>query len=282
MYLVPDLQANITGGKGHQRRHSRFIEMITSAIRRSWQRLSLPPSYGLEARYRALWEQTRGPALKVFRTPRTGLSSVPKDSDPANPSVKTAGGDGEKLPALEGDPWPGRYFADSRDPLQHPLAPLSTEEMQERREHMEKVQISTKPPVYIRKLTADGQAFAIGSRKRSRAKVWLRTGSGKIVVNGRPWVDYFQRLDHRDKILRPFGLLDMMGKMDVTCDVLGGGQTGQAEAMRHAISRALQNWDPLFRPTLKENGLLTRDSRAVESKKYGRKKARKAFQWVKR
>lgn len=173
-------------------------------------------------------------------------------------------------------------FPDPRDPLQHPLASLADEEIQQRQEHLEKVKINTKPPVYKRKVDADGQAFAIGSRKRSKAKVWLRSGTGQIVVNGRPWVDYFNRLDHRDKILKPFGLLELIGKMDVTCEIRGGGTTGQAEALRHGLSRALQNWDPLFRPTLKENGLLTRDSREVEPKKYGRKKARKAFQWVKR
>lgn len=256
--------------------------MITTAMRRSWEGLRLPLSHCLQVRYRTFWGEARAHTLKVFRTPRSGFSSVPKDLDPGNRSTKSSQNDDGNLQVLEGDALARHYFPDPQDPHQHPLAPLSVEEMQERREHLEKVQISTKPPIYRRKVSADGQAFAIGSRKRSKAKVWLRTGSGSIVVNGRPWVDYFQRLDHRDKILRPFGLLNLMGKMDISCEVLGGGTTGQAEAVRHAISRALQNWDPLFRPTLKENGLLTRDRREVECKKYGRKKARKAFQWVKR
>lgn len=160
--------------------------------------------------------------------------------------------------------------------------PLSEEELQQRQEHLEKVRVDTKPRLYRQILTPDGRAHAIGSRKRSRAKVWIGHGDGTITVNGRPWVEYFRRIDHRDKILRPFALVSLVGRMDMTCEVRGGGPTGQAEAVRHSAARALQNWDPLFRPTLKKNGLLTRDPREVESKKYGRKKARKAFQWVKR
>lgn len=173
-------------------------------------------------------------------------------------------------------------LVDSRDPLKHPLASLSTEEMQQRHEYWKKVQSINRPPVYEKKVDENGEAFAIGSRKRSRAKVWIRNGTGQIVVNDRPWVDFFYRLDLRDKILHPFGLVGLMGQMDVRCRVDGGGPKGQAEAVRHAVARALQNWDPTFRSVLKSNGLLTRDSREVESKKYGRKKARKAFQWVKR
>lgn len=154
--------------------------------------------------------------------------------------------------------------------------------MQERQDHLQKVQVNSKPRVYQQILTPDGRAYAIGSRKRSKAKVWIGNGDGTITVNGRSWVEYFHRIDHRDKILRPFVLVDLVGKMDVTCKVRGGGPTGQAEAMRHGVARALQNWDPQFRPTLKKDGLLTRDPREVESKKYGRKKARKSFQWVKR
>lgn len=169
-------------------------------------------------------------------------------------------------------------FADPRDPKQHPLASLSTEEMQQRQEYWKKVQSENKPTVYKQKINENGEAFAIGSRKRSKAQVWIRNGTGQIVVNDRPWVDYFYRLDLRDKILHPFGLLGLMGKMDVKCRVIGGGPKGQAEALRHGIARALQNWDPLYRPALKSEGLLMRDSREVESKKYGWKKARTAFQ----
>lgn len=173
-------------------------------------------------------------------------------------------------------------FPNLRNPHEHPLVPLSEEEMQERQKHLQKVQVDNKPRVYQQILTPDGRAYAIGSRKRSKAKVWIGDGDGTLTVNGRPWIEYFYRIDHRDKILRPFALVGLIGKMDVTCEVRGGGSTGQAEAVRHGVARALQNWDPQFRPTLKKEGLLTRDPREVESKKYGRKKARKSFQWVKR
>lgn len=168
-----------------------------------------------------------------------------------------------------------------RDPTRHPLASLSTTGKHEQVDRQGKAR-NEGSSVYRRRVDQHGQSFALGSRKRSRAKVWIRDGSGEITVNGRQWVDYFARLDHRDKILYPFTLVGLTGKLDVSCTVAGGGVTGQAEAIRHGIARALQNRDPLLRPTLKAHGMLTRDSREVESKKYGRKKARKAFQWVKR
>ena len=122
----------------------------------------------------------------------------------------------------------------------------------------------------------------MGRRKRSVAHIHLREGTGCITVNGLPWVDYFPRIDQRDKILRPLSLLGVVARYDVDCRVFGGGTNGQTEAVRHGIARALQVCDPHMRPTLKADGLLTRDSRVVEKKKYGRKKARKSFTWVKR
>lgn len=171
-------------------------------------------------------------------------------------------------------------FPDPRDPHQSPLADLSLEETQE-----ELHRRATRRPVhptYVREVNEDGDAFAIGRRKRSEAKVWLREGTGRIVINNRDWIDFFPRVDHRDKIIRPIDLLGMLGKMDLNCRVRGGGINGQSEALRLGIARAMQKWDPLMRPSLKRDGLLKRDSRIVESKKSGRKKARKSFQWVKR
>lgn len=101
-------------------------------------------------------------------------------------------------------------------------------------------------------------------------------------MNQRPFVDYFPRIDHRDRLIRPLLIAGMLGKMDIECQVKGGGPTGQAEAIRHAVARAVLKWDPVWRAPLKKDGLLTRDPREVESKKYGKKKARKSFQWVKR
>lgn len=144
------------------------------------------------------------------------------------------------------------------------------------------MQASQKSKVYVRKLNEAGEAEATGRRKRSRAQIWLSDGNGQITVNDRPWIEYFRRIDQRDKILRPLDVLGIVGSMNIRCDVRGGGMNGQAEAIRHGIAKALQNWNPAVRPALKSDGLLTRDSRVVESKKYGKKKARKSFQWVKR
>ncbi|CAN8075659.1 unnamed protein product [Agarophyton chilense] len=173
-------------------------------------------------------------------------------------------------------------FPDPNDPSQNPLAQLTAEEVKTAESYWKKVQSSQQRPEYHQKLNEHGEAHAIGRRKRSRAKIWLSDGEGRILINDRSWVEYFPRIYHRDKVLRPLDLLGIIGKMDVRCDVRGGGLNGQAEAIRHGIARALQNWDPNMRPMLKTNGLLTRDSRVVEPKKYGRKKARKSFQWVKR
>ncbi|DAZ96973.1 TPA: hypothetical protein N0F65_012105 [Lagenidium giganteum] len=108
------------------------------------------------------------------------------------------------------------------------------------------------------------------------------TGRRTIMVNGKDLVDYFVRDTYREDILKPFSVVGMVGQFDVVANVTGGGLTGQSGAVRHGISRALQHFDPLHRPALKKEGLLTRDPRMVERKKPGQPKARKKFQWVKR
>ncbi|ETV81372.1 hypothetical protein H257_05909 [Aphanomyces astaci] len=131
-----------------------------------------------------------------------------------------------------------------------------------------------------------GRAYGTGRRKTSSARVWVKRnendGHGTIRVNKMDLVDYFARDAHRHDILLPFLEIDHLGNFDVYCTVKGGGLSGQAGAIRHGISRALEKFNPDFRPALKGAGFLTRDSRMVESKKTGRKKARKSFQWVKR
>lgn len=134
----------------------------------------------------------------------------------------------------------------------------------------------------VRKVDAAGMAHGVGKRKTSVARVWIREGAGHIMVNRRPFDAYFTTLHRRNDLITPFLVTDTLGKFDVMAAVEGGGITGQAQAMRHGIARALQHWEPEMRPELKAAGLLTRDSRIVERKKPGRKKARKAFQWVKR
>ena len=123
---------------------------------------------------------------------------------------------------------------------------------------------------------------AIGRRKASVARIYLKKGKGNITVNGKDLKDYFPVSTMQYKIEQPFKILNIDKKFDLSISVVGGGNTGQAEAIRLAISRALCDVDSENRTLLKSNGLLTRDSRVVERKKPGQKKARKKFQWVKR
>lgn len=132
------------------------------------------------------------------------------------------------------------------------------------------------------KLDSKGRAYGTGRRKDAVARVWVARGNGKIIVNGRDIAVYFARGTQRLVINQPFELSSRTGQFDVMCHVSGGGLSGQAGAVRHGISRALVNFEPALRAVLKKAGLLTRDSRVVERKKYGRHKARRSTQWVKR
>ena len=124
--------------------------------------------------------------------------------------------------------------------------------------------------------------YATGRRKKSIAKVWLKKGSGQIYVNGKLFSDYFSNENHKMLIVRPFEIINQSTQYDVRCSVKGGGHTGQAGAMVHGISKALVKFDESYKSTLKTEKLTTRDSRAVERKKPGRKKARRSFQFSKR
>ncbi|KAI3431266.1 hypothetical protein D9Q98_004328 [Chlorella vulgaris] len=135
---------------------------------------------------------------------------------------------------------------------------------------------------WVRRLDPSGRALGVGKRKTSVALVWLKEGSGHMMINRRPYDSYFPDMLRRNDLLAPFLVTGTLGRFDIMVRVTGGGQTGQSQAVRHGIARALQNWEPAMRPPLKVAGLLTRDSRIVERKKPGLKKARKAFQWVKR
>jgi len=123
---------------------------------------------------------------------------------------------------------------------------------------------------------------SVGRRKRAVARIFLKNGTGKLIVNERPIEEYFKRMVYIQEILKPFKLTNTEGKYDAIINVRGGGTTGQAEAIRHGIARALLKINPDFKPILKKNGLLTRDPREVERKKYGQPKARKKFQFSKR
>jgi small subunit ribosomal protein S9 len=132
------------------------------------------------------------------------------------------------------------------------------------------------------RLDAKGRAYATGKRKNAVARVWLKPGTGKITVNDRDSPIYFARPVLRMLISQPFAIVNRAGQYDVNCTVSGGGLSGQAGAVRHGISKALLNYEPGLRPALKAQGFLTRDSRVVERKKYGKAKARRSFQFSKR
>jgi small subunit ribosomal protein S9 len=137
-------------------------------------------------------------------------------------------------------------------------------------------------PKYVQKIDKQGRAYATGKRKDAVARVWIKPGPGKILVNTRAVEVYFARPVLRMLIQQPFVAANRAGSYDVTCTVSGGGLSGQAGALRHGISRALTYFEPELRGPLKKGGFLTRDSRVVERKKYGRKKARRSFQFSKR
>ncbi len=124
--------------------------------------------------------------------------------------------------------------------------------------------------------------YATGRRKRSIAKVWIKKGSGKIFVNGKDMIEYFKRPAHQMIVTKPLETINVMSQYDVKCNVRGGGLSGQAGAIIHGMSRALVNMDNSLKKTLKKNKFTTRDSRKVERKKYGRRKARRSFQFSKR
>ncbi len=132
------------------------------------------------------------------------------------------------------------------------------------------------------KAAAELKCYGTGRRKNAIARVWVTRGHGKIVVNGKTLEDYFARPVLRMIINQPFAALDRVGNFDVHCTVVGGGLSGQAGAVRLGISRALDQYDEVFHTALRKGGFLTRDSRVVERKKYGRAKARRSFQFSKR
>ncbi len=137
-------------------------------------------------------------------------------------------------------------------------------------------------PLREQELDKQGRAYATGRRKDATARVWLKPGTGKVTVNGKDQEVYFARPTLRLIIDQPFAITDRQGQYDVVATVKGGGLSGQAGAVKHGISQALTKYEPALRSTVKAAGFLTRDSRVVERKKYGRAKARRSFQFSKR
>ena len=141
---------------------------------------------------------------------------------------------------------------------------------------------ASEAPVHVQKLDAQGRAYATGKRKDAIARVWIKPGTGKITVNKKDYVAYFARPVLQLILRQPIMLTNREGQYDVVATVSGGGPSGQAGALRHGLSKALTHYEPELRGILKKEGFLTRDSRVVERKKYGRRKARRSFQFSKR
>jgi small subunit ribosomal protein S9 len=137
-------------------------------------------------------------------------------------------------------------------------------------------------PKHVQKKDKYGRAYATGKRKNAVARVWIKPGSGKVSVNGRALEVYFARPVLRMLMQQPLGVAKRVGQYDITVTVAGGGLSGQAGAVRHGLAKALTYYEPDLRPALKKEGFLTRDSRVVERKKYGKRKARRSFQFSKR
>ena len=137
-------------------------------------------------------------------------------------------------------------------------------------------------PVHVQKLDKHGRAYATGKRKDAIARVWVKPGSGKIVVNDKEFAAYFARPVLQMILQQPIVAANRNGQYDIIATVQGGGLSGQAGAVRHGISKALTCYEPALRGVLKKGGFLTRDSRTVERKKYGKAKARRSFQFSKR
>tara|TARA_Y100001968_G_C19038848_1_gene563461 strand:- start:31 stop:468 length:438 start_codon:yes stop_codon:yes gene_type:complete len=127
-----------------------------------------------------------------------------------------------------------------------------------------------------------GRAYSTGRRKSSVARVWIKRGSGSVKINGKDEKEYFPSKSHRLLLNQPLVTVERKSELDISCTVFGGGLSGQAGAIRHGISRALINFEPSLRKNLKTKGFLTRDSREVERKKYGKAKARRSYQFSKR
>ncbi len=141
---------------------------------------------------------------------------------------------------------------------------------------------NTEDKTIEKKVDSLGRAYSTGKRKTSIARVWIKRGSGNIKINGKDEKDYFASKSHRILLNQPLVFSERKSEIDVICTVVGGGLSGQAGAIRHGIARALVNFEPDLRKNLKTKGLLTRDSRIVERKKYGKAKARRSYQFSKR
>lgn len=147
---------------------------------------------------------------------------------------------------------------------------------------LEKIKPSEEKKEVTSKIDSSGRTYGTGRRKNAVARVWIKPGNGNIVVNGKSAFEYFARPVLQALVLQPFSIVNRIGRYDIFCTVRGGGLSGQAGAVRHGITRALVDYEPELRSQLKSAGMITRDARVVERKKYGLMKARRSFQFSKR
>jgi small subunit ribosomal protein S9 len=173
-------------------------------------------------------------------------------------------------------------LADLKDLASEAPAPAADAPAEDAAEGPVAIPAAPAAPLREQELDAHGRAYATGRRKDAVARVWIKPGTGKVTVNGRDQEIYFARPTLRLVINQPFSISEREGQYDVVCTVSGGGLSGQAGAVKHGISQALTKFEPALRSIVKAAGFLTRDSRVVERKKYGRAKARKSFQFSKR
>jgi len=189
----------------------------------------------------------------------------------------------DAFPDDEDDEWAVQRFHPNVSGLNDEPLEQQALKLQQEREARKARWIRNAQPK-IRKVEIDerGRAYGRGGRKTSTARVWIRPGEGVVSVNRRDFLDFFPRESHRELILGPMVASRTCGKFDVVARVEGGGLTGKAGAIRHGLARALEKYNPDYRPPMKRLGFMTRDNRRVERKKVGLKKARKAPQWVRR
>lgn len=182
--------------------------------------------------------------------------------------------DGRKAEEDEEATW---WLYDGTQESRDALASMREKEAQKKRWIQ-----NSRPPPRVSEIDERGRAYGRGTRKTAQARVWVQPGEGEIVVNRKDFLSYFPRESDRDHVLGPFVASQTCGKFDVTAVVNGGGLRGQAGAIRLGLARALEKYNPDYRPPMKRHGFMTRDPRMVERKKVGRVKARKSPQWVRR
>ncbi len=204
------------------------------------------------------------PVEKDAATPAEKDAAAPAEKDAATPVEKDAAAPAEKDAATPA----GKDAAAPADAAGKAVPPAP--------------EAPIEPELAEPAIDAQGRAYATGKRKNAVARVWIKPGPGKLTVNGSDGESYFARPVLRMIIDQPLVAADRIGQYDIWCTVKGGGLSGQAGAVRHGISKALTSYEPVLRPTLRKGGFLTRDARVVERKKYGKRKARRSFQFSKR